>query len=81
MDLAANLFKEQREDLVPAAIESVNARLGERPALSLEEVRKYYAADKVIWSAFLDFRRFDRWLKTRIAGRRYEFVLPGKIER
>jgi hypothetical protein len=81
MDLAANLYKEEREDLVPAAIDSVNARLGGGAALSLEEVRKYYAGDKVIWSVFLGFRRFDRWMKTRIAGRRYEFVLPGKIER
>jgi len=23
----------------------------------------------------------DRWIKTRIRGRRYDFILPGKIQR
>jgi hypothetical protein len=81
MDLVANLHKEQRADLVPAALEAVNARLSGEEPLTATEVEKYYAGDKVIWSVFLAFRRFDRWVKTRIAGRRYEFVLPGRIAR
>jgi len=81
LDLAANLYKEQRAELVDAALGTVNARLPADAPISAEEVRKYYASDKVIWSVFLAVRRFDRWLKTRLAGRRYEFVLPGAIAR
>jgi hypothetical protein len=81
LDLAANLYKEGREELVADALSAVNRHLPAGQHLKAEEVKKYYASDKVIWSVFLAFRRLDRWVKTRIAGRRYEFVLPGKIRR
>ncbi|HEX9189151.1 MAG TPA: DUF6206 family protein [Vicinamibacteria bacterium] len=80
LDLVANLHKEGRADLVPVALESVNARLKGEPPLRAEEVRRYYAGDRTIWTVFQALRRLDRWLKTR-AGRRYEFVLPGPIRR
>jgi hypothetical protein len=81
LDLVANLFKEGREELVSVALPVVNDRLPPEARIGPEEVRKYYDSDKVIWSVFLAFRKLDRWAKTRIAGARYEFVLPGKIER
>jgi hypothetical protein len=81
LDLVANLHKEGRADLVPVALESVGARLGGERSITAEEVRRYYAADRTIWTVFLAFRRLDRWVKTRVAGRRYEFVLPGRIRR
>jgi len=81
MDMVANLYKEGREDLVGAALPAVNRRLPPSAQITPEEVRKYYSGDKVIWSVFLAFRRLDRWVKTRLLGRRYEFVLPGKIRR
>ncbi len=82
IDLAANLFKEQRPDLVPVVVELINKRLPEGiEPLSVEEVDKYYREDKLIWALFLAFRRFDRWLKTVLLRRRYEFILPGKIKR
>lgn len=82
IDLAANLFKEQRMDLIPIALEAVNRFLpdGQIP-LTLKEVEKYYKEDKIIWRVFLGFRRIDRWLKTKVRHRRYEFILPGKIKR
>jgi len=81
LDLVANLHKEGRPDLVPAALDVVNGHLpGERP-LTVAEVRRYYAGDRRIWSAFLAARRLDRWITTRLARRRYEFVLPGTIRR
>ena len=49
--------------------------------MSLAEVKKYYREDKLIWTIFLAFRRMDRWLTTRVFRKRYEFLLPGKIER
>lgn len=82
IDLVANLYKEQRADLVPRAVEVINGHLqkGLRP-LTPDEVETYYRGDKRIWSLFLTFRRIDRWLKTRLLGGRYEFILPGKIDR
>ncbi len=82
IDLAANLYKEQRPDLVPLTVEIINRELGsELDPLKVEEIEKYYKEDKFIWTLFLAFRRFDRWLKTTIFRKRYEFILPGKIER
>ncbi len=82
IDLAANLYKEQRPDLLPQAVDVINKHLGdELDPLTVEEIEKYYKEDKLIWTLFLAFRRFDRWLKTTIFRKRYEFILPGKIER
>ena len=81
-DLAANFFKEGREDLVPAALEIINSRLPPTDApLTHREVEKYYKDDRTIWRVFQAFRRFDRWMKTSLLGKRYEFILPGKIRR
>lgn len=81
-DLTANFFKEGREDLVPAALEVVNSALPPgTPPLTFREIEKYYRDDKTIWKVFQAFRRFDRWLKTSLSGKRYEFILPGKIRR
>jgi hypothetical protein len=82
IDLAANLYKEQRPDLIPMIIEIINRQIGsDQTPLNEEEVKKYYREDKLIWRLFLSFRRIDRWLTTRIFRRRYEFILPGKIKR
>ena len=82
MDLAANLYKEKCPELIPEAIRCINGYLpsGQQP-LNPEEVEKYYKEDKLIWTLFLAFRRIDRWLTTRIFRKRYEFLLPGRIER
>lgn len=82
MDLVANLYKEQRPELIGRAIDLVNGKMpqGQDP-LSKTEVDKYYREDKMIWRVFLGLRRFDRFLATRLLRRRYEFILPGKIKR
>ncbi len=82
IDLAANLYKEQRPDLVPRVVELIN--IGQQvdgDPLTAKDIEKYYREDKLIWALFLALRRFDRWIKTGILGKRYEFVLPGKIKR
>jgi len=82
MDLAANLYKEQRPDLIPLTVTIINRQLGtDQKALTVDEVDKYYREDKLIWSFYLSFRRFDRWLTTKIFRRRYEYILPGQIQR
>jgi len=80
-DLAANLYKEQRPDLIPDTLALINRRQGGSPALTEKEIRRYYTEDRIIWSAFLNLRKFDRWVTTRLRRRRYEFILPGKIRR
>ena len=67
---------------MPAALAAINRRLppGSAP-LTLGEVNHYYREDKMLWRLFLAFRRIDRWLKTRLLRRRYEFILPGRIQR
>lgn len=79
-DLAANLFKEQRPELVPETVAIANRLLSatDKP-LTVRSVKRYYAEDKLIWTVFLAFRRIDRWLKIRLMRRRYEFILPSAI--
>jgi len=81
-DLAANLFKEQRPELVPETVAIANRFLKDSEApLTVKDIERYYAEDKRIWIVFLAFRRMDRWLTTRLLRRRYEFILPGPIKR
>lgn len=81
VDLVANLFKEQRPDLIPLAVKTVNdTRPAAAAAITQDDVRRYYREDRRIWQLFLAFRRLDRW-RCRKRGRRYEFILPGKINR
>jgi hypothetical protein len=81
-DLAANLYKERRHDLIPMVLGIINRYLpGNAPPLTIKEIDRYYREDKLIWALFLAFRRTDRWISTKIFRKRYEFILPGKIKR
>jgi len=82
LDLAANLFKEGRPELIPITVEISNRHLpAEARSLTAAEAEKYYRDDRLIWTLFLSFRRIDRWIKTKIFRKSYEFILPGKIKR
>lgn len=82
IDLAANLYKEQRPDLVPLTLDIINRHLpDDLEPITAREVEKYYREDKLIWTLFLAFRRLDRWLRTKVFRKRYEFILPGRIRR
>ena len=82
VDLAANLYKEQRSDLIPLALEKINAHApDDSNPLTVEDLEKYYRWDKLIWVVFLALRRFDCSVKTKLLRQRYEFILPDKIER
>jgi hypothetical protein len=87
IDLVANFVKEGRADLIDPAVASINRRL-ERAGglqsispLNRREIDDYYKNDAFIWRVFLSLRRLDRFLKTRLAGGRYNFLLPGKNNR
>ncbi len=87
IDFVANFYKEKQSHRIPLAIQIINAYLKQQATdlniapLSEKEVRKYYREDAFIWMLFLNFRRFDRFLKTRLLRRKYNFILPGKIKR
>lgn len=82
VDLVANLFKEQRPDLVPDAVRLVNDYLGAAGAAPVteDEVRAYYREDARIWRVYLAFRKVDRLLH-RLLGKEYPYILPGKVVR
>ncbi len=86
-DIIANFYKEQRPDLIPALIEYVNQFLATRMSdydiepLNEKEIAKYYKHDKFIWVLYMNLRRFDRFLKTKLFRQKYDFYLPGKIKR
>jgi hypothetical protein len=82
VDLIANLYKEQRPDLIVPVTEAINhySTVLDRP-IPPEAVDRYYRSDRIIWTLFLAFRRMDRWLSRSLLRRRYEFILPGPIKR
>lgn len=81
-DLIANLYKEQCPDLVKPWIEIINLGTSDKmDPLDKKQIEAYYKEDKLIWSLFLSLRRLDRFIKIKLLGQRYEFVLPGKIKR
>jgi len=82
IDLAANLIKEQRRDLVAPAVDLINDHLPDNlEPVTLKDVDHYYREDKFIWAIFLAFRKLDRFLTTFVLRKQYEFILPGKIKR
>ena len=87
IDLVANFYKEQRPDLIPPVLDLVNGFFTEEAAelgivpIQEKEVRAYYREDALIWTLYLSFRRFDRFLQTRLLRREYPYILPGKIKR
>jgi hypothetical protein len=81
-DLIANLFKEQRADLVEPWLALINAETSElMKPLEKKQIHSYYKEDKLIWRLFLFLRRMDRFFKTKLLRQRYDFILPGKIKR
>jgi hypothetical protein len=87
IDLIANFFKEQRPELIPGIIRRVNKFFKEEASefniepITFEEVQKYYKNDKMIWVIFQNARKIDRYIKTKLFKKKYDFYLPGKIKR
>jgi hypothetical protein len=87
IDLIANFFKEQLPKYIPGLLKVVNdffkqeARMFEIETISLKEIQKYYKFDKFVWALMYNLRIFDRYIKTKLFRKNYEFYLPGKIKR
>ena len=85
VDIIANFYKEQRPDLVPDLVDTVNdffsaeIQGGLKP-ITLKEVKGYYREDAWIWRLYLAFRKIDRSFH-RLLRKDYVYVLPGKIKR
>ena len=78
-DLVANLYKEQRADLIPVFLKIVNKYLDQE--LFQKEIDKYYKEDKMIWTLFSALRKAERFITVHVLRKRYEFILPGAIKR
>ena len=87
IDLIGNFHKEQMPELIPRLIEEANDFFaGEAADLEVapiteKEVRSYYREDALIWILYLNMRKVDRFLRTRILRKGYPYILPGKIKR
>jgi len=87
VDLLANFYKEDKSELIPDLIITANDFLaGEAGDLGIklideDELRTYYREDAFIWRLYLNMRRLDRFICTKILRREYAYILPGKIER
>jgi hypothetical protein len=87
LDLLGNLYKEQRPELIPDLVAETNTTFSSQAGycglapITEKEVRAYYKEDEVIWSLYLSFRRFDRYLRVNVLHRPYPYILPGKIKR
>lgn len=83
IDLAANLYKEQRADLVPTAVALANEMLAQVPGntpITAKEVRSYYREDAFIWRFYLAARKIDRSLH-QLLSKPYPYLLPDKVQR
>jgi hypothetical protein len=90
IDLLANLYKEQKPELIPESIRIINEFFSEEVDLlniapiSYKEIHEYYNGffgDKQIWVIFQNARRMDKYLQTRMLRKTYDFYLPGRIKR
>lgn len=74
VDVASNLVKERLDHWLPALLEAANERVS--PAITEEEVRRYFARDKRLWLLMQALRRADRAWQRRVRRRPYPFLLP-----
>jgi hypothetical protein len=82
VDLLGNYHKEGRPDRIDAALRVVNQRLGPLGAapITRREVDRYYRSDARLLGFWLQARRAERAIRLR-AGREYDFILPGRVQR
>jgi hypothetical protein len=91
IDLLANLYKEQKAELVPELLKIANDRWGNNDhtnklsagrfsPITLKEIEAYYREDAFTWRIYLGARRLDRWLH-HLLQKPYPYILPGNIKR
>ncbi len=87
VDLLGNFHKERAAERLALGLDVVNTWLGAvdlpgpRDPVSAEEVERYYRQDADLLALYLRLRRMDRFLRTRVLRRTYDYVLPGHVSR
>lgn len=86
-DLIGNFVKERAPQAIPATVAFVNDWIARQPdgerlgRVDAAAVRAYYAKDAATLELSLRARRFSRFVTTKLLRRRYDFILPGHIDR
>jgi hypothetical protein len=87
IDLVANFIKENKGNLIPQLVQTVNKMLSDELAIhnvkpiTIEEVKRYYRSDKHVWIIFQTLRRIHRFVTIKLLKRNYLFYLPPRIKR
>ena len=87
VDLIGNFKKEGAADKIAAMIELVNDWIARQPQaerlgrIDAERVKAYYTNDAATLELSLRARRLSRFVNTKLLRRRYDFILPGRIDR
>jgi hypothetical protein len=79
LDLLGNLVKEGLDELLPDLVPVAARRLGE--PLTVDQVRRHYAADARMWHLLQRLRRLDRAWQWHVRRRPYSILVPGPVER
>jgi hypothetical protein len=73
VDVASNLHKEHLDPCVPMLLAAVEARL--EPAVTWQEVQRYFRRDRALWLTLQRLRRLDRAWQRGVRRRPYPFLL------
>lgn len=87
LDLLGNFHKEGAPHRIESGLAVVNQWLatadipGPREPITATEVADYYRQDARLLGLFLQARRADRAIRTKVLRQGYDFLLPGKVAR
>jgi hypothetical protein len=87
LDLLGNFHKEGAPKRIGTGLDVVNEWLvatdipGPRDPIQPKEVDDYYRRDAQLLGLFLQARRADRAIRTKVLHQPYDFLLPGKVTR
>lgn len=88
IDHVANYIKEGRPDRIPIVLKFIHRWISKNgnqlklnKEISMKEIKTFYCKDSILLEAFLQCRRLDRFIKTRVIGSTYNYILPENISR
>ncbi len=87
VDLLGNFHKEGAPQRIATGLEVANDWLetagipGPREPITAVEVADYYRTDARLLGLFLQARRADRAIRTKVLRTQYDFLLPGRVSR
>lgn len=88
VDHLANYIKEGRPDRIPITLDFIHSWIEEnghhlklKRKITIKEIKSFYQKDVVLLEAFLQCRRLDRFIRTGVMKKTYNYILPGKISR